>query len=149
MIVNEEMKSLVCTNHDQRRLKLFITPIQRLSQDFYHLGALYSSRHDVVKSLDCYCDSFLLRNLNLQEIDPEFVEFFKIQFTIYLLGRKVLKVALCEGDMVFDLIHDEWNLLVKEIENSPFTFNKESLREWYKTIEIDFPWYLEDMDVLL
>ena len=149
MMIHEEIKSLVCASHDQRKLKLFINPIQRLSNDFYRLGSLYSSRNDVAKSLDCYSDSFLLRNLDLQEIDPDFVEFFKIQFAIYLLGRKVLKVALCEGDMVFSLIQDEWVLLMKEIEDSPFTFNKDSLREWYKTIEIDFPWYLEDMDVLL
>lgn len=111
-----------------------------LAQSFYKLANSFLDKKDLVKGLDCYCDTFLLRNIELESLNDEFLEFFKIQFIIYLLGKKKIKIALSEGDMIFDLIEDSFNEIKEEIEDSPFAILDENRRSFYKTVEIDFPW---------
>ncbi len=113
-----------------------------LAETFYKLAKSFLDKKDLVKGLDCYCDTFLLRNTELELLNDDFLEFFKIQFIIYLLGKKKIKVALSEGDMIYDLIEDSFKQLKEEIESSPFTILDENRRSFYKSVEIDFPWML-------
>ena len=121
---------------------LFFDNQLSLSKTFYKLANTFLDKKDLVKGLDCFCDTFLLRNMELESINDEFLEFFKIQFIIYLLGKKRIKVALSEGDMIFDLIEDTFKELKKDIEDSPFMIQKENMRSFYKNVEIDFPWMM-------
>ncbi|MGD1816768.1 MAG: hypothetical protein ACPKNR_07040 [Pleomorphochaeta sp.] len=121
---------------------LFFDNQLSLSKTFYKLANTFLDKKDLVKGLDCFCDTFLLRNMELESINDEFLEFFKIQFIIYLLGKKRIKVALSEGDMIFDLIEDTFKELKKDIEDSPFIIQKENMRSFYKNVEIDFPWMM-------
>ena len=111
-----------------------------LSSNFYKLANIFIEKKMLDKGLDCYCDAFLLRNLSLEDSDKQFIDFFKVQFTIYQLGKKRISVALCEGDMVYDLIQMEWERIQRELEESPFEIDERGLHDWYKNIEIDFPW---------
>ncbi|MCY1152151.1 MAG: hypothetical protein PQJ49_07170 [Sphaerochaetaceae bacterium] len=113
-----------------------------LAETFYKLAKSFLDKKDLVKGLDCYCDTFLLRNTELESLNDDFLEFFKIQFIIYLLGKKKIKVALSEGDMVYDLIEDSFRQLKEEIESSPFAILDKNRRSFYKSVEIDFPWML-------
>lgn len=113
-----------------------------LADTFFKLAKSFLDKKDLVKGLDCFCDTFLLRNIELESLDDDFLEFFKIQFIIYLLGKKKIKVALSEGDMIFDLIEDTFKHIKAEIENSPFKILDENKRSFYKTVEIDFPWMM-------
>ncbi|MGD1820807.1 MAG: hypothetical protein ACPKOI_13160 [Pleomorphochaeta sp.] len=121
---------------------LFFDNQLSLSKTFYKLANTFLDKKDLVKGLDCFCDTFLLRNMELESINDEFLEFFKIQFIIYLLGKKRIKIALSEGDMIFDLIEDTFKELKKDIEDSPFMIQKENMRSFYKNVEIDFPWMM-------
>ncbi len=121
---------------------LFFDNQLSLSKTFYKLANTFLDKKDLVKGLDCFCDTFLLRNMELESINDEFLEFFKIQFIIYLLGKKRIKIALSEGDMIFDLIEDTFKELNKDIEDSPFMIQKENMRSFYKNVEIDFPWMM-------
>lgn len=121
---------------------LFFDNQLSLSKTFYKLANTFLDKKDLVKGLDCFCDTFLLRNMELESINDEFLEFFKIQFIIYLLGKKRIKIALSEGDMIFDLIEDTFKELKKDIEDSPFMIHKENMRSFYKNVEIDFPWMM-------
>ncbi len=115
-----------------------------LAQTFYKLANSFLVKKDLVKGLDCFCDTFLLRNIELESLNDEFLEFFKIQFIIYLLGKKKIKIALSEGDMIFDLIEDSFNEIREDIADSPFIILNENKRDFYKTVEIDFPWMVFD-----
>lgn len=117
-----------------------------LANQFYNLANLFSKTKQINKSIDCYCDAFLLRNLSIEESDKEFIDFFRVQFIIYQLGKKHLDVALSEGDMIFDLIKSEWDTIKKEIENSPFRIEESCLLNWFKSIKIDFPWGVEEYE---
>lgn len=119
-----------------------------LSKTFYKLANIFLDTKDLDKSLDCFCDTFILRNKDIDTLDDEFLEFFKIQFIIYLLGKRRMKIALSEGDMIFDLIEEAFNEVSSEIENSPFTIKNENKQSFYKTVEIDFPWLLFENTVL-
>ena len=121
---------------------LFFDNQLSLSKTFYKLANTFLDKKDLVKGLECFCDTFLLRNMELESINDEFLEFFKIQFIIYLLGKKRIKIALSEGDMIFDLIEDTFKELKKDIEDSPFMIQKENMRSFYKNVEIDFPWMM-------
>jgi hypothetical protein len=69
---------------------------------------------------------------------------------IYILGkRKKTLVSIAEGDMVHDLIKNRWNQLNREIEQSEIPFAGKDMRAWYRTIKIDFPWEMEDMEDLV
>jgi hypothetical protein len=109
---------------------LFFDNQLSLSKTFYKLANTFLDKKDLVKGLDCFCDTFLLRNMELESINDEFLEFFKIQFIIYLLGKKRIKIALSEGDMIFDLIEDTFKELKKDIEDSPFMIQKENMRSF-------------------
>ncbi|MGD1821173.1 MAG: hypothetical protein ACPKM0_00220 [Pleomorphochaeta sp.] len=113
-----------------------------LAKTFYKLANSFLDNKDLVKGLDCFCDTFILRNKDIESLEDDFLEFFKIQFIMYLLGKKKIKVALSEGDMIFDLIEDTFIELSKEMEESPFYIKDENKRSFYKTIEIDFPWMM-------
>lgn len=113
-----------------------------LAKIFYKLANSFLDNKDLVKSLDCFCDTFLLRNKDVDTLSDDFLDFFKIQFIIYLLGKKKIQVALSEGDMIFDLIEDTFKDIMQEIEESPFIVKNENKHSFYKTVEIDFPWLL-------
>lgn len=111
-----------------------------LAETFYKLAKTFLEKKELAKGLDCICDTFLLRNIELEALNDDFLEFFKIQFIIYLLGKKKIMVALSEGDMIFDLIEEEYNQLKDDIKASPFPIFNENKRTLYKNLEIDFPW---------
>lgn len=117
-----------------------------LANQFYKLAQVFSESKQLKKTLDCYCDAFLLRNLSIEESDKEFIDFFRVQFTIYQLGKKNNLVDLSEGDMIFDLIKSEWDKIKERIESSPFRIDESCLFNWYKTIKIDFPWIFEEFE---
>lgn len=118
-----------------------------LSNKFYILAKKFMEKKMLAQALDCYCDAFLLRNLPIEEKNDQFIDFFKVQFTIYQLGKKNIVIAKCEGDMIFDLIQMEWERIQKRLNESPFEINKKGLHNWYKNIEIDFPWF-DDFSVI-
>ncbi len=113
-----------------------------IAEIFYKLANTFLDEKDFVKGLDCFCDTFLLRNKEVELLEDDFLEFFKIQFIIYLLGKKKIKVALSEGDMIFDLIEETFIQLSKEMRESPFLIKNENKFNFYQTIEIDFPWMM-------
>jgi len=114
--------------------------LENLAKNFYKLAEKFIHNKMYDKGLDCYCDAFLIRNLSIEDSDEQFIDFFKVQFTIYQLGKKNIRVALSEGDMIFDLIQMEWERIQAELEASLFEIDERGLHDWYKNIEIDFPW---------
>ena len=101
--------------------------------------ALVLKRMGLVRSaLFALCDSFLVRAGD-DDNDPMWIKFYEIQMSIYLLGKKNLEVTPPEGDMVHDLIKDVWTDVKAYMEKSPFG-PIENVDQWFKTIQIDFPW---------
>ena len=101
--------------------------------------ALVLKRMGLVGSaLFALCDSFLVRAGD-DDNDPMWIKFYEIQMSIYLLGKKNLEVTPPEGDMVHDLIKDVWTDVKAYMEKSPFG-PIENVDQWFKTIQIDFPW---------
>ena len=101
--------------------------------------ALVLKRLGLVRSaLFALCDSFLVRAGD-DDKDPMWIKFYEIQMSIYLLGKKNLEVTPPEGDMVHDLIKDVWGDVKAYMEKSPFG-PIENVDQWFKTIQIDFPW---------
>lgn len=104
---------------------------------FYEISHSFITAGDIVDALACLCNSFFIRS-NSEDFDPLWMDFYKIQMSIYILGKKNLKISLPEGDMVYDLIRDKWEEIVEDLTNSPFGPIKNP-HEWFKTIQIDFP----------
>ena len=107
--------------------------------------AVVLRRMGLVRSaLFALCDSFLVRAGD-SDTDPMWIKFYEIQMSIYLLGKKNLEVSPPEGDMVHDLIKDVWGEVKTYMQKSPFG-PIENVDQWFKTIQIDFPWSYSDAE---
>lgn len=110
---------------------------------YYRLAAACRRSGKPADALRCFCAAFLLRNSD-GEAAGDWLDFFNVQFTSYLLGKRRLEVLLPEGDMVYALIRDRWTALRKEIAASPLRIA--DVLGWAKTVAIDFPYAAEVLD---
>jgi hypothetical protein len=117
--------------------------INEFHLDKYFLDTAYSFSRcgRVVDALHCFCKAFMLRN-NEMDTSQDWMTFFNVQFTMYLLGKRRLEVDLCEGDMVCDLIRDKWQQVRSDIQCSQLGLVR-NLFEWSKSVEITFPLELD------
>jgi len=115
-----------------------------LWRHFYHLGCLFAHAHDLAMGLTYLIDAFLIRGGREEGADLDWIDFFRRQFAIYLMGKGRVSCSLCEGDMVHDLLKDEYERIKVELEQSELPFAGEHLARWFGTLELDFPWLVED-----
>lgn len=111
-----------------------------LWQYFYDMAFLFARSQNLVSSLGCYTDVFLIRGKAHQSNDRNWLDFFRRQFAIYLMGKKKISCSLCEGDMIHDFLKDEYEAIKKAMEESEFPFHHENLAAWFTSLELDFPW---------
>ncbi len=118
---------------------------------FFRMGVVLSRLGDIGGAIRCFNDAFILRDISgLERSSHHWRTFHDTQMAIYILGkRKKTLVSIAEGDMVHDLIKNRWNQLNREIEQSEIPFAGKDMRAWYRTIKIDFPWEMEDMEDLV
>jgi hypothetical protein len=116
----------------------------QLWQHFYQLGCLFASAHDMGMGLTYLIDAFLIRGGEEEGADLEWIDFFRRQFAIYLMGKGRLSCSICEGDMIHDLLRDEYERIKVELEESELPFATEHLARWFGTLELDFPWMGEE-----
>lgn len=108
---------------------------------FYSLAESFAKKGNLPDALKCYCDTFLVR-ASEPDLSQDWLTFYNVQFTSYLLGKRRLGVMLPEGDMIYQLIRDTWLDVKVELSCSPISLVR-NLFEWSKTVEIDFPFELD------
>ncbi|MFA5447663.1 MAG: hypothetical protein WC233_05255 [Sphaerochaeta sp.] len=110
---------------------------------FYQLGCLFARAHDMTNSLTYLIDAFLIRGGHQEDFDSDWIDFFRRQFTVYLLGKRRINCSLCEGDMIHDYLKDEYQRIKEELASSELPFARENLERWYASLELDFPWLID------
>ncbi len=116
--------------------------LEELWQYFYEMAFLFARSKNLVSSLGCYTDTFLIRGKAACAEDKDWLDFFRRQFAIYLMGKKRISCSLCEGDMIHDFLKDEYESIRKELDESEFPFQTQNLASWFASLELDFPWDL-------
>ena len=111
------------------------------------MGNTLSILGELPGALRCYQDAFTLIH---QEPEEEgmyrFSDFYSVQFTLYILGKKDRQIlSIAEGDMIYDLIHQKWEQLMEELDTSQFSFVCSDLKRWYASVIIDFPYDICDL----
>lgn len=111
------------------------------------LGNTLSILGELPGALRCYQDAFKLIHREPEEEGIyRFSEFYTVQFTLYILGKRDKQIlSIAEGDMIYDLIHQKWEQLMEELGTSQFSFVCSDLRRWYASVVIDFPYELCDL----
>lgn len=118
---------------------------------FFRMGVVLSRLGDVGGAIRCFNDAFILRDISDEtRASHQWRDFHDVQMAIYILGKKQKTlVSIAEGDMIHDLIKHRWNQLRLEIEGSEIPFAGKDMRAWFRTVRIDFPWDMEDVEGLL
>ncbi|MEA4861201.1 MAG: hypothetical protein VB127_11995 [Sphaerochaeta sp.] len=120
---------------------------EQVWKHFYHLATLFAKSKELAPSLNCYIDVFLIRGNEMHSPDQDWLDFFRRQFAIYLMGKKCISCSLSEGDMIHDFLRMEYEQIKQELQNSEFAFQKENLSRWFASLELDFPWLVETEDL--
>jgi hypothetical protein len=118
--------------------------LEELWQYFYEMAYLFARTKNLVSSLGCYTDAFLIRGKAHTCKDKDWLDFFRRQFSIYLMGKKQISCSLCEGDMIHDFLKSEYQEIRKALEESELPFHTDNLASWFASLELDFPWCFED-----
>jgi len=118
--------------------------LEDLSQYFYEMAYLFARSKNLVSSLGCYTDAFLIRGNAMHSSDKDWLDFFRRQFAIYLMGKKRISCSLCEGDMIHDFLKDEYESIRVALAESELPFHSENLAAWFASLELDFPWCVEE-----
>ncbi|MFA7627770.1 MAG: hypothetical protein WCZ17_12080 [Candidatus Kapaibacterium sp.] len=115
---------------------------------FFRMGLVLSKMREIDGAIRCFNDAFLLRDKSIQvELNEQWHQFHEIQIGIYINGkRNKIISSLAEGDMVHDLIKNRWYQLINEVERSEIPLATRNLKKWFKTVKIDFPWDMEDLE---
>lgn len=114
---------------------------------FFRMGVAFSHLGEIGAAIRCFNDAFMLRD-NAADAPDGMVwrDFHDTQMTIYILGKRHKGiVSFAEGDMVHDLIKSRWVELLEEMERSQIPFVGTDMHAWFKTVNIDFPWELEEV----
>ena len=117
-----------------------------LWRHFYQLGCLFARAQELGMGLTYLIDAFLIRGGREESADLDWIDFFRRQFSIYLMGKGRISCSLCEGDMIHDLLKDEYERIKTELEESELPFATEHLVRWFSSLELDFPWMLEETE---
>ena len=115
---------------------------------FFRMGMVLSRMGEIGGAIRCFNDAFMLRDLS-SEIRDRLLwrEFHDTQMAMYILGKLRKSIAsLAEGDMVHDLIKHRWRQLREEMEQSEIPFAGKDIKAWFRTVKIDFPWDMEDVE---
>ncbi|MFA6775114.1 MAG: hypothetical protein WCR76_02485 [Sphaerochaetaceae bacterium] len=119
--------------------QLMVMPDREVGNYMYRRAVAYAREKNIYQSLQCYVDAFLLRSEESRCEDKNWLDFFRLEFIIYLLGKKQVCCSLCEGDMVHDWLKDEYQSLMDDLRQSEIPF-KGDLRQWFASLELPFPW---------
>lgn len=119
---------------------------EQVWRHFYRLANIFAKYQDVQRSLLCMVDVFLIRGKELHNSDKDWLDFFRRQFSMYLLGKKRICCSLSEGDMIHDLLKMEYERIKQELSESEIAFHHECLLQWFNSIEIDFPWCVDPFE---
>ncbi|MGE4583430.1 MAG: hypothetical protein AB7C91_02180 [Sphaerochaeta sp.] len=122
------------------------TPVEQVGRYFYQLGCLFAKSQDMMQSLNCYIDAFLIRGNEMHTSDKNWLDFFRRQFSLYLMGKARLCCSLSEGDMIHDYLKAEYEQLMQELGESEIAIAEENLARWFSSIELDFPWMMEESE---
>ncbi|MGH0052646.1 MAG: hypothetical protein ACQ5SW_04575 [Sphaerochaetaceae bacterium] len=112
----------------------------RVWRHFYRLACLFARSQDVPRSLNCFIDVFLIRGNEMHNPDKDWLDFFRRQFALYLIGKKRISCSLSEGDMIHDFLKMEYEQIKEELAESEIAFSGESFVPWFSSLELDFPW---------
>ncbi|HZJ87863.1 MAG TPA: hypothetical protein VFC80_01780 [Sphaerochaeta sp.] len=130
----------------EQELRTTLGASSELWKHFYQLGCLFAHAHDMVSGLTYLIDTFLIRGGEYEEIDSDWIDFFRRQFTVYLLGKQRINCSLCEGDMIHDYLKEEYARIQEELAASELPFAEEHKHRWYASLELDFPWSISISD---
>lgn len=119
---------------------------EQIWRHFYNLAHLFAKSQDMASSLNCFIDVFLIRGNEMFSPDKEWLDFFRRQFAMYLMGKRCITCSLSEGDMIHDFLKMEYEQLKEQLQESELPFASENLAQWFASIELDFPWLVGDSD---
>ena len=117
-------------------LKVLI--METLGNAYYHTGLREAREGHYEKAFDAYSLAFLIRR---GETCPtlEFISFYRYQLLSYLKGKCSFILSLPEGDMITDLIEDEYRSFVESMSSSPFCITGDGRRNLLESVKIVFP----------
>ena len=121
--------------------------LQQVWKHFYHLACLFAKSQDMAGSLNCFIDTFLIRGNEMHNPDTDWLDFFRRQFAIYLMGKERISCSLSEGDMIHDFLKTEYGEIQKQLAQSEIPFQGKNLAAWFAGFELDFPWLCIEQDL--
>lgn len=145
MEAQQELTTQLMKQHDCMFLSAE-SSFEQIWRHFYNLAHLFAKSQDMANSLNCFIDVFLIRGNEMHNPDKDWLDFFRIQFAMYLMGKRRITCSLSEGDMIHDYLKMEYEQLKEELEASEFPFATEHLSQWFASIELDFPWLVGDSE---
>ena len=115
---------------------------------FFRMGVVLGRLGEVGESIRCFNNAFVMRDAAFEkQTQKGWREFHDMQMATYILGKKNKYIAsLAEGDMIHDLIKQRWIQLQVEMERSEIPFKGKNLPAWFRTVRVDFPWDMEDVE---
>ncbi len=119
---------------------------EQMWRHFYNLAFLFAKSQDLASCLNCFIDVFLIRGNEMHNPDKDWLDFFRRQFAMYLMGKRRISCSLSEGDMIHDFLKMEYEQLKEELEASELPFDRENLCQWFASIELDFPWLVGESE---
>lgn len=121
------------------RSELMVLPDKEVATYFYRKAVACSKTRQLVESSQYFVDAFLMRHDDAHSNDSLWIDFFRLQFTTYLFGKKRVCCSLCEGDMIHDFLKDIYHGLMESKKKSEFPFSGD-LHQWFSSFQVDFPW---------
>lgn len=118
--------------------------LEELWQYFYEMAFLFARSKNLVSSLGCYTDAFLIRGKAAHSADKDWLDFFRRQFSIYLMGKERVSCSLSEGDMIYDFLKEEYSSIREALAESELSFHTDNLASWFASLELDFPWCMDE-----
>lgn len=145
MEAQQEQNTQLMKQHDYVFLSVDAS-FEQIWRHFYNLAHLFAKSEDVASSLNCFIDVFLIRSNEMHNPDKDWLDFFRRQFAMYLMGKRRICCSLSEGDMIHDFLKMEYEQLKEQLEDSELPFCKENLHQWFTSLELDFPWLVGDFE---
>ena len=112
--------------------------METLGNVYYRTGLKEARAGNYEKAFDAYSLAFLIRK---GETSPalEFISFYRYQLLAYLKGKCSFILSLPEGDMITDLICDEYRSFADSIASSPFCITGDGRQNLLESVKIVFP----------
>ncbi len=119
--------------------------METIGSTYYRTGINEARKGNFEKAFDAYSLAFLIRKGKTKP-SLEFISFYRYQLFSYLKGKCSFILSLPEGDMITDLICDEYQDFLDSLAESPFCITGDGKKNLLESVRIVFPCLFDTED---